>query len=160
MVAVTLVCLFHAFTRRGGIILNNVVVVMKVAVLCVFPILAICVLAGVSDSNHAADNLTPKNAFASVHSDLDSYVQGCLAILYAYNGYNQANYVSIALTFRIRTLTMVKVLCEIDRPRKTFVRGIVVAVCIVCVLYMLVNLSYVRDSLLSHTPFKLSSASR
>jgi amino acid transporter len=38
---------------------------------------------------------------------------------------------------------MRQVLCEINRPRKTLVKGIIIAVAIVCVLYMLVNISYV-----------------
>ncbi|KAF2272400.1 uncharacterized protein EI97DRAFT_445851 [Westerdykella ornata] len=115
MVVVTLACMLHAFTRRGGIILNNIVVVVKVLILCAFPVMAICVLAGVTDTNHAAENMRPSNAFANVHSNVDGYVQGTLAILYAYNGYNQANYV----------------LCEISRPRKTLVRGIVIAMIVV-----------------------------
>jgi hypothetical protein len=36
-----------------------------------------------------------------------------------------------------------QVLCEIERPRKNFKRGIIIAVGLLCVLYMLVNLSYV-----------------
>ncbi|OAK99544.1 amino acid transporter [Phaeosphaeriaceae sp. SRC1lsM3a] len=126
VLAVTFPCFLHAFTRRGGILLNNVVVVVKVAILCTFPIMAICVLAGVVDSNHAQRNLSPTNSFSGARSDIDSYTQGILAVLYAYSGYNQANYV----------------LCEIDRPRKSFKRGIIIAVGLICVLYMFVNLSY------------------
>ena len=37
-----------------------------------------------------------------------------------------------------------KVLSEIDKPRKTLVKGIVIATITVCIMYMLVNLSYVR----------------
>jgi amino acid transporter len=130
MIVVTLACLLHAFTRRGGIILNNIIVVAKVAILCIFPIMAICVLAGVADTDHAAENLKPANAFADPSNSVSAYVQGILAILFAYNGYNQANYV----------------LCEIHRPRKTFVKGIIIAVSIVCVLYMLINVSFVSLS--------------
>jgi hypothetical protein len=98
MVAVTAACCVHAFTRRGGIIINNVFVIVKLLILCAFPVMAICVLAGVSDSNHASANMHPSNAFSDVHQNVDGYVQGTLAILYAYNGYNQANYVSFELT--------------------------------------------------------------
>lgn len=92
--AVTFPCFLHAFTRRGGIILNNIVVVVKVAILCTFPIMAICVLAGVVDTNHAKQNLSLTHSFSGARADVDSYVQGILAVLYAYSGYNQANYVS------------------------------------------------------------------
>ncbi|KAH7088191.1 amino acid permease-domain-containing protein [Paraphoma chrysanthemicola] len=126
ILAVTFPCFLHAFTRRGGILLNNVFVVVKVAILCTFPIMAICVLCGVADTNHAAENLNPKHSFANARSDVDSYTQGILAVFYAYSGYNQANYV----------------LCEIEKPRRNFKRGIIYAVGTICVLYMLVNLSY------------------
>ncbi|KAH7389905.1 amino acid permease-domain-containing protein [Pyrenochaeta sp. MPI-SDFR-AT-0127] len=126
ILAVTLPCFLHAFTRRGGILLNNAIVVVKIAILCAFPVMAICVLSGVINSNHAAANLSPSNSFSRVHSNVDSYTQGILAVFYSYSGYNQANYI----------------LCEIERPRKNFVRGIITAVGTVCILYMLVNLSY------------------
>jgi amino acid transporter len=93
----------HAFTRRGGILLNNVVVVVKVAILCVFPIMAICVLGGVANTNHAAEALKGSNSFSQTHSNVDSYTQGILAVFYAYGGYNQANYVrnpSFIVTFQ------------------------------------------------------------
>jgi amino acid transporter len=93
IVAVTFPCFLHAFTRRGGIILNNIFAMTKVAILCTFPIMAVCVLAGVVDSNHAKENLNMQNSFSNGRSDVDSYTQGILAVLYAYSGYNQANYV-------------------------------------------------------------------
>ena len=42
---------------------------------------------------------------------------------------------------------MRQILSEIDHPRKTFKRAAPTAVGILCVLYMLVNISYVRNSL-------------
>jgi amino acid transporter len=104
MVAVTFCCLLHAFTRRGGIMLNNIVVVLKLMILCSFPIMAFCVLGGVSDTNHAKSNMAASNAFAEAHSNVDGYVQGTLAILFAYNGYNQANYVNSPLALADRSL--------------------------------------------------------
>jgi amino acid transporter len=142
--AVTFCCLLHSFTRRGGILLNNIVVVIKLLILCSFPILAFCALGGVADTNYAKANMG-SNTFADAHSNVDGYVQGTLAILFAYNGYNQANYVSSALARCAYFLTnSLKVLCEINRPRKTLVKGIIIAVATICVLYMLVNISYVR----------------
>ena len=94
IMAVTLPCFLHAFTRRGGILLNNILVIVKIAILCMFPIMAICVLAGVAHTNHAAANMEYKNSFARTHRNADRYTQGMLAVFYAYGGYNQANYVS------------------------------------------------------------------
>jgi hypothetical protein len=62
--------------------------------------MAICVLCGVIESNHAKENMRASTSFADIHGDVDSYTQGVLAVLYAYSGYNQANYVSF-LYFRL-----------------------------------------------------------
>jgi amino acid transporter len=107
ILAVTFPCFLHAFTRRGGIILNNVMVVIKVAILFTFPIMAICVLAGVVDSNHAKQNLSLKKSFANTSSNIDRYSQGILAVLYAFNGYNQANYVGESSPLWRTSLTQV-----------------------------------------------------
>jgi amino acid transporter len=156
ILAVTLPCFLHAFTRRGGILINNIFVVFKIAILCVFPVMAICVLAGVVDSNHAAQNLSSQNSFANARSDVDSYTQGILAVMYAYSGYNQANYVCYQQSLPLGDLQLtVKVLCEIEKPRKNFTRGIIIAMTIVCILYMLVNLSYV--SVVAPHPYRLES---
>jgi amino acid transporter len=93
MVAVTFCCCLHAFTRRGGIVLNNIVVVVKLMILCAFPIMAFCALGGVADTNHAKANMSASNAFDDARTNVDGYVQATMAILFAYNGYNQANYV-------------------------------------------------------------------
>jgi amino acid permease len=95
ILAITFPCVLHAFTRRGGILLNNIAAVVKVAILCTFPIMAICVLAGVANTDHSRENMESTNSFANARSDVDSYTQGILAVLYAYSGYNQANYVSV-----------------------------------------------------------------
>jgi amino acid transporter len=117
---------------------------IKVAILCTFPIMAVCVLAGVVDSNHAKQNLDFEHSFSNARSDVDSYTQGILAVLYAYSGYNQANYVCKDRVYDIDYLANTyQVLCEIERPRKNFRRGIIIAVGLICLLYMLVNLSYV-----------------
>jgi hypothetical protein len=56
--------------------------------------MAICVLGGVTESNYAKENMSASTSFADIRGDVDSYTQGVLAVLYAYSGYNQANYVS------------------------------------------------------------------
>lgn len=98
ILAVSFPCLLHAFTRRGGILLNNAIVTVKVAILCAFPVMAICALSGVAHTNHAMENLSASNAFSGAHWNIDSYTQGVLAVFYAYSGYNQANYVCHCLT--------------------------------------------------------------
>ncbi|KAF2026522.1 hypothetical protein EK21DRAFT_92359 [Setomelanomma holmii] len=70
ILAVTFPCFLHAFTRRGGILLNNLFVVVKVAILCIFPIMAVCALAGVANTNYAAHNLN-QTCYQSGQSDLN-----------------------------------------------------------------------------------------
>jgi hypothetical protein len=93
ILAVSVPCFLHAFTRRGGILLNNIIVTVKVAILCAFPVMAICVLSGVASSDYAKENMGFSKSFSDAHSDMDRYTQGVLAVLYTYSGYNSANYV-------------------------------------------------------------------
>ena len=93
MVAITLPCLLHAFTRRGGIVINNIFVVIKIAMVCSFPVMAIYGIRTGKTPNFAKANMNSTTSFANIHSDVDSYTQGFLAVLYAYSGYNQASYV-------------------------------------------------------------------
>ncbi|KAF2004027.1 amino acid transporter [Amniculicola lignicola CBS 123094] len=126
IIAVTFACAIHAFTRRGGIILNNVLASVKVLIVLTFPIMAICALAGVKDTNNAKSNLNPSTSFDGIHSTMYGYSNAFISVLYAYQGINQANYI----------------ISEIDRPRRTFVKGITIAASIVVTLYILTNISY------------------
>ncbi|KAF2264189.1 amino acid transporter [Lojkania enalia] len=126
MISVTLACVIHAFTRRGGIIFNNILAVTKVLILLTFPIMAICALAGVSDTNYAKINMDPAYSFQDSHSDLYGYSNSFISVLYAYNGISQANFI----------------LSEIKQPRRTFPKAICTAAGLIISLYLLVNISY------------------
>jgi amino acid transporter len=93
---VTFSCLIHGTCRRGGILLNNIIASTKVLILFIFPVLAICALAGVGNTNNATMNMSIKNSFAGVHTNTSMYgwSNAFLSVLYAYSGFNQANYVS------------------------------------------------------------------
>ncbi|OXV08379.1 hypothetical protein Egran_03858 [Elaphomyces granulatus] len=158
--AVTFSCLIHGTWRRGGILLNNFIASIKVLIICIFPVLAVCALAGVKHSNtqdltcmtNATNCLTnSKNAITSdftmaiTHPFDDTrpswygWPNAFLSVIFAYGGFNQANYV----------------LGEIDRPRQVFPKAVKTAVALVVVLYITVNISYMivltKDQLTSLT---------
>ncbi|OCL12418.1 amino acid transporter [Glonium stellatum] len=125
----TLACFVHAFSRRGGIWLGNLLAFIKVLILLLIIVTGICAYAGVFHTrarDTASDNLSTKHAFADAASDPYGYAQAFLAIIFAYAGFEQPN----------------SVLSEIGRPRTKFPWGTSISVGIVCLLYMGVNLIY------------------
>ncbi|KAF2090393.1 amino acid transporter [Saccharata proteae CBS 121410] len=125
---ITFACFLHGVWRKGGLWLNNAFAITKVTLLLIIIIIGFCALGGVfgSDANNADDNLNIKTSFTKTPNNAYGYAEGFLAIIFAYDGYNQANYV----------------LSEIDQPRKKFKRSLYISIFTVAVLYMLVNISY------------------
>ncbi|KAJ9642887.1 hypothetical protein H2199_004408 [Coniosporium tulheliwenetii] len=125
--AATLSCFVHAISRRGGIWLSNILALIKVAMLLFIIVTGIMAYAGTFDSeSFASENLAPKNAFSGAADDSYGYAQAFLSIIFAFNGFEQPNYV----------------LGEIGRPRKKFPWATVMAVSLVCILYVAVNIVY------------------
>ncbi|KAK4243832.1 amino acid permease-domain-containing protein [Corynascus novoguineensis] len=128
-------CLIHSFSRRGGILLNNILALVKVGILLLLIGMAYTVIAGsvcsVSDgsevSNEFHNNTSPSTAFTNITGEANRYAQAFLSIIYAFHGLDQSNYV----------------LGEISRPRKTFPLTMFTGVGSVSLLYMAVNICYV-----------------
>lgn len=94
----TIVCLIHAFGRKAGIYLNTGFAIIKVAMLCIIIILGFVVLKGTwipRDANSYA-NLSLHSSFQHVGSAprFRDYTVAYLDIIFAFGGWNQANYVS------------------------------------------------------------------
>ncbi|KAK0661408.1 High-affinity methionine permease [Lasiodiplodia hormozganensis] len=125
---ITFTCLFHGTWRKGGIWLNNIFAVLKVATLCFIIVVGFCALGGVfgDKANKAATNYALDNSFSNTSHSSYGYAEGFLSVIFAYTGFSQSNYV----------------LSEIDQPRKKFRKGVLTAVGTMCVLYMLVNVAY------------------
>ncbi|KAL2194016.1 amino acid permease-domain-containing protein [Corynascus similis CBS 632.67] len=127
-------CFIHSFSRRGGILLNNVLALVKVGILLLLIGMACAVAAGsvrsVSTgsevSNEFHNNTSPSTAFANATGEANGYAQAFLSIIYAFNGLDQPNYV----------------LGEINKPRRTFPLAMFTGVGTVSLLYMAVNLCY------------------
>ncbi|KAH8707070.1 amino acid permease-domain-containing protein [Phaeosphaeriaceae sp. PMI808] len=121
-------CLLHMFSRRGGIIMNNLFAVIKVLLLVVIIVLGFLKAGGVhlGGSAKATENFRISESFAGAGDDFASYTSSLQQILYSYSGYLQPFYV----------------LAEVARPRKVFPKYTLIGMLITTILFILVNVSY------------------
>ncbi|KAJ9608442.1 hypothetical protein H2200_007430 [Cladophialophora chaetospira] len=128
-------CFIHTFSRKGGILLSSLFAIIKICLMLFIIVTAICYgtgtfkdIPGSSIDRHKtfSQNLSPSNAFSESSSSANGYAQAFLAIIFAFGGFEQPNYV----------------LGEIARPHRTYAIAMTASVSIVCVLYMAVNISY------------------
>lgn len=93
--AATVACLIHSFSRRGGIWLGNMFALIKVLMLLLIIITGICAWAGAFHTpNYANDNMALNHSFADSSTDSYGYTQAFLAVIFAWSGFDQPNYVS------------------------------------------------------------------
>ncbi|OHF04643.1 high-affinity methionine permease [Colletotrichum orchidophilum] len=121
-------CGIHAFSRRGGILLNNVLAVVKIMIMLLIIVTTIVVAAGgfPGAKNVFTENTSTQNSFKDASKDANSYAQAFLAIIFSFSGFEQPNYV----------------LGEISRPRKKFPVAMGAGVGTVVTLYLAVNICY------------------
>ena len=98
--AITISCSFHVFSRRGGIIINNVFAVFKVALLLAVVILGFSYRAGHDFGGGVGSNANfqAPMSFENPRTDLASYSQSFLFILWTFSGYEQPFYVGVSLS--------------------------------------------------------------
>ena len=101
--AIVFTCVLHSTWRIGGIRLSNIFAVTKIAML-VFVFITGCLAWGgvFPRDSDAVPNLTAPDAFKNPSSDAYAFAQAYLSIVFAYGGFNQANYVSVPLLFVLR----------------------------------------------------------
>lgn len=93
----TFACGIHAFSRRGGIWLGNLLAVIKVLMLLMMIVTAICAWAGAfKTKNYAIDNMAANHAFVDPAKNSYGYVKAFLAVLFAWSGFDQPNYVGLS----------------------------------------------------------------
>lgn len=96
---ITFSCLIHVFWRRGGLYLNNLFGLVKVALLLMLFIVGILSAAGAIKNNGkssesvAEESFDPEKSFKDRAVGSYGYTVAFLAIIFAYGGFNQANYV-------------------------------------------------------------------
>ncbi|KFY96181.1 hypothetical protein V498_02839 [Pseudogymnoascus sp. VKM F-4517 (FW-2822)] len=118
-------CFIHGVWRQGGIIINNILATVKIAILIFMFILGMLatrddIFPPVSASEFPAPSSPESSASAY------TYAEAFLAIIFAFGGFNQANYV----------------IGEVDNPRRRYKWPAFSAVVIVSVLYLIVNGAY------------------
>lgn len=135
LVTVTFVCLLHFFSRDMGIFLSNAFAAYKITLL-LFVVVTGFVCLGRKDGTPSGPGTPPgpgnlEDAFENSSQSPYSYASAMLSVLFAYQGWENANYV----------------LAEVKRPggnvAKTFKRAALFSFSLVTVLYVLANVAYV-----------------
>lgn len=81
----TLSCCIHAVSRRGGLLLNDVLAVLKVMILLLIIVTAVLVAAAgdkvfPASQDHFSDNMNIEAAFEGASSDAHNYASAFLSI--------------------------------------------------------------------------------
>ena len=140
--ALTIACLVHTASRRGGIILNNSFAVVKVLILLLIIIFGFMRAAGYTFGGHAnpathpTHNFDLNKSFKGDGQNAPSFADSLLFIVYTFSGFEQPFYV----------------LSEVRAPRRRFPKYTLTAMLIASLLFLLVNIAYV-----SHIPPKSCS---
>jgi len=135
MAAITGVCLIHTFTPRLGIWLSNFLGAFKLVLLSLVVFTGFAALAGRLEvppprnfsSFEGPEMTTTREAGAGQAA---AYSLAILQVLYAYSGWENANYV----------------LTEVRNAPTTLKRAAPIAVSAVTVLYVLANIAYVSET--------------
>ena len=101
----TAACLLHGFWRKGGIIVNNGIALLKVLVLLAIIGIGFAASAGASfghgpvhgytvTDRGKAPNFDIHSSFAGARRDAGSYINSILFCIYTYSGFDQPFYVS------------------------------------------------------------------
>ena len=106
VVCMTAACLLHAAWRKGGIMLNNLLAVLKSLILVAIIIIGFAASAGASfghgpvhgqttnpATHKVSSNFDPHSSFAYATGDPGGYAASILFIVYSFSGYEQPFYV-------------------------------------------------------------------
>lgn len=97
--ALTLACLVHVASRRGGILLNNFFAIAKVVLLLLIIILGFIRSSGytfggrASPDTYPTHNFDPSKSFKGDGQNAPSFADALLFIVYTYSGFEQPFYV-------------------------------------------------------------------
>ncbi|KAJ9644217.1 hypothetical protein H2204_001568 [Knufia peltigerae] len=121
------VIIVHMFSRRGGILINNIFAIIKVMLLVSIIALGIAKAGGAFPATGKAplDNFTA-NVFVTNRKDPASWSNSLILCMYSFSGFDQPFYI----------------MAETKSPRRYFPKYTVLALCITAVLFMLVNVAY------------------
>ncbi|KAL9025552.1 MAG: hypothetical protein Q9196_005646 [Gyalolechia fulgens] len=136
VVALTAACVLHAGWRRGGIVVNNVLAVIKIGILLAIIGIGFAYAAGASFGNNSGEkapvitaketNFNVHKSFSNVQGDFASYANAIMFTIYSFGGFKQPFYV----------------MSEVSQPKKKFAKSVSAAMMVIVVLFMLVNVAY------------------
>ncbi|KAL8677593.1 MAG: hypothetical protein Q9186_006002 [Xanthomendoza sp. 1 TL-2023] len=139
VVCLTAACLLHAPWRKGGIVVNNLLAVMKALVLVAIVVIGFAASAGASfghgpvhgettdpKTQIKTSNFNTHSSFAFARNDPASYSQSLLYITYTFSGYEQPFYV----------------LSEVYRRKKYFAKSAIAGQGFAVILFLLVNAAF------------------
>ncbi|KAK7883601.1 hypothetical protein LTR67_011100 [Exophiala xenobiotica] len=125
----TFACSLHVLSRWWGIVLNNVFGFVKTTMLLMLIIVGIVSFAGALPEKTrptAEDNFGKYGGFGLAETSSYGYASSFLSVIFAYGGFNQANYV----------------LGNIYRPRRRFKITALATVATISLFYICLNLCY------------------
>ncbi|KAI5819595.1 amino acid permease-domain-containing protein [Pyronema omphalodes] len=130
----TAVCLLHIFSRNMGIFVNNMLATYKVGLVVFIILVGFAAMGGARGKGATSDEpygmVNWDNAMATKTMSMWEYSNAILGVLWAYTGWENANYV----------------LSEVRRPRgnesKVFKVAAFSSIGLITVLYVLANVAY------------------
>lgn len=123
IVVITSVCLLHCFSVKWGIRTTDILTLIKILVLVIISITGIVAAAG---GTQAPRTNAFTNAFEGTLADGSGYATALFKASFAFDGWNNANYV----------------IGELRNPIRTLKVAALSAISIVSVLYILANIAY------------------
>ena len=100
--SLTFACILHALWRKGGIVLNNLLAVVKVGMLLAVIIIGFAVAAGATfgngpvhgetlnpDTHQEVSNFDVHTSFLHPSGDVANYANSLLFVVYTFSGYEQ-----------------------------------------------------------------------
>ena len=100
LVCISFICLIHFFSRKMGIFMNNALAAYKVCLLLFVVVAGFICLTGAGGGGHKRDEYGKVNLehpFAHSSGSPYAYASAMLSVLFAYQGWENANYVGPAI---------------------------------------------------------------
>ncbi|KAI4236573.1 MAG: hypothetical protein L6R40_006129 [Gallowayella cf. fulva] len=130
--ALTAACLIHGLWRNGGIVLNNVLALIKVLTLTAVIVIGFAAAGGASFGNGTVGkaavktNFDTHKSFSRPSHDAGSYARSIVYVVYSYSGFKQPFYV----------------LSEVSQPKKRFAKATIATMILVAIMFILANVAY------------------